>query len=104
MIFVSLLGDYTPCIGDSANYAIVNCLSRTTFLYSCTVLTTMIIVCASLYYAIATYLSDCHPVYKLLKPHFHYTISINKGGREKSINVGGPIDQVFPLEERENMN
>ena len=32
MIFVSLLGDYTVCPGDPANCAIVNCLSRATFL------------------------------------------------------------------------
>ena len=43
-------------------------------------------------------LPDAHPVYKLLQPHFRYTIGINSAARKNLINDGGLIDQIFSIE------
>ena len=40
-------------------------------------------------------LPDAHPVNKLLRPHFRYTIAINTRARASLINNGGTIDQFF---------
>ena len=50
-------------------------------------------------YAVATMrnLPDAHPLYKLLQPHFRYTIGINTAARAKLINNGGIIDQAFSI-------
>ena len=42
-------------------------------------------------------LPDAHPVYRLLRPHFRYTMAINSRARETLINDGGIIDQVFAI-------
>jgi hypothetical protein len=34
-------------------------------------------------------LSQMHPIYRLLHPHFRYTMEINAFGRVKLINAGG---------------
>ena len=50
-------------------------------------------------YAVATMrkLPDPHPVYKLLYPHFRYTMAINTSARASLINNGGIIDQLFAI-------
>ena len=50
-------------------------------------------------YGVATMrnLPDAHPVYKLLQPHFRYTIGINSAARRSLINDGGLIDQIFSI-------
>ena len=50
-------------------------------------------------YAIATMrnLPDPHPVYKLLRQHFRYTMAINTSARASLINNGGIIDQLFAI-------
>ena len=50
-------------------------------------------------YAVATMrnLPDAHPLYKLLQPHFRYTIGINTAARAKLINPGGLIDHAFSI-------
>lgn len=42
-------------------------------------------------------LPDAHPVQKLLRPHFRYTMAINSRARESLINDGGIIDQNFAI-------
>lgn len=50
-------------------------------------------------YAVATMrnLPDPHPVYKLLRPHFRYTMAINTRARATLINDGGIIDKLFAI-------
>ncbi|KAL5471056.1 hypothetical protein EMCRGX_G029132 [Ephydatia muelleri] len=42
-------------------------------------------------------LPDAHPVHKLLRPHFRYTMSINTKARDKLICDGGSIDKIFAI-------
>ncbi|QDZ20234.1 lipoxygenase [Chloropicon primus] len=42
-------------------------------------------------------LFSAHPVYKLLKPHFMYTIGINTIGRTTLIQPGGIVDRVLAI-------
>ena len=42
-------------------------------------------------------LPDAHPLYKLLFPHFHYTMAINSAARLALINDGGLIDFTFAI-------
>ena len=42
-------------------------------------------------------LPDAHPVNKLLRPHFRYTIAINTLARASLINNGGIIDNFFGI-------
>ena len=42
-------------------------------------------------------LFTAHPVYKLLKPHFMYTIGINTIGRNTLIQPGGIVDRVLAV-------
>ena len=42
-------------------------------------------------------LPDAHPLYRLLKPHFRYTIAINSAARQNLINSSGIIDQTFSI-------
>jgi lipoxygenase len=44
-------------------------------------------------------LSQMHPIYRLLHPHFRYTMEINAFGRVKLINAGGIIESNFSLKE-----
>lgn len=48
-------------------------------------------------YIIATHrqLSRMHPVYRLLHPHFRYTMEINALARESLINADGIIEEAF---------
>ena len=50
-------------------------------------------------YGVATMrnIPDAHPLYKLLQPHFHYTIGINSAARRTLINDGGIIDLTFSI-------
>ena len=50
-------------------------------------------------YCVATMrtLPDAHPLYKLLQPHFRYTIGINAAARLKLINDGGIVDHAFSI-------
>lgn len=38
-----------------------------------------------------------HPIYKLLHPHFRYTMAINALARQALINAGGIIESCFSL-------
>ncbi|XP_010913914.3 linoleate 13S-lipoxygenase 2-1, chloroplastic [Elaeis guineensis] len=40
-------------------------------------------------------LSAMHPIYRLLQPHFRYTMEINANARESLINAGGVIETTF---------
>ncbi|XP_062083950.1 linoleate 13S-lipoxygenase 2-1, chloroplastic-like [Humulus lupulus] len=53
--------------------------------------------CATEPYIIATnrQLSAMHPIYRLLHPHFRYTMEINALAREALINAGGIIESAF---------
>ncbi|CAI0450249.1 unnamed protein product [Linum tenue] len=53
--------------------------------------------CATEPYIIATnrQLSVMHPIYRLLHPHFRYTMEINSLARESLINAGGIIESSF---------
>ncbi|XP_058761884.1 linoleate 13S-lipoxygenase 2-1, chloroplastic-like isoform X1 [Vicia villosa] len=53
--------------------------------------------CSTEPYIIATnrQLSAMHPIYRLLLPHFRYTLEINALAREKLINVDGIIESSF---------
>ncbi|CAK8575844.1 unnamed protein product [Lathyrus sativus] len=53
--------------------------------------------CCTEPYIIATnrQLSAMHPIYRLLLPHFRYTMEINALAREKLINVDGIIESSF---------
>ncbi|PON69732.1 Lipoxygenase [Parasponia andersonii] len=53
--------------------------------------------CATEPYIIATrrQLSEMHPIYRLLHPHFRYTMEINALAREALINAGGIIESSF---------
>ena len=42
-------------------------------------------------------LPDPHPIYKLLRPHFRYTMAINSRARACLIRDGGTIDQLFAI-------
>lgn len=42
--------------------------------------------------AVMRNLPDAHPIHKLLRRHFRYTMSINTAARTTLINDGGPID------------
>ena len=48
-------------------------------------------------YIIATHrqLSAMHPIYRLLHPHFRYTMAINAAAREALINAEGIIENIF---------
>eukprot|EP00245_Coleochaete_scutata_P002442 TRINITY_DN1320_c0_g5_i1.p1 TRINITY_DN1320_c0_g5~~TRINITY_DN1320_c0_g5_i1.p1 ORF type:complete len:954 (-),score=179.98 TRINITY_DN1320_c0_g5_i1:764-3625(-) len=41
------------------------------------------------------HISAMHPVYKLLMPHFRFTLNINKNARQTLINNGGIIERTF---------
>ena len=42
-------------------------------------------------------LPDPHPIFKLLRPHFRYTMAINSSARLTLINDGGIIDELFAI-------
>lgn len=42
-------------------------------------------------------LPDCHPIFKLLCPHFRYTMAINSRGRATLMNDQGVLDQMFAI-------
>ena len=42
-------------------------------------------------------LPDAHPIFKLLRPHFRYTMAINTKGRLKLMNDGGTVDRTFAI-------
>lgn len=48
-------------------------------------------------YVIATHrqLSSMHPIFKLLQPHFRYTLEINAAARQLLINADGVIENCF---------
>ena len=50
-------------------------------------------------YGVATMrnLPDAHPVHKLLRPHFRYTMAINSAARATLINKDGIIAQTFAI-------
>ncbi|BFG20101.1 hypothetical protein CerSpe_063760 [Prunus speciosa] len=56
--------------------------------------------CATEPYIIAAnrHLSAMHPIYRLLHPHFRYTMEINALARESLINAGGIIEGCFSPE------
>ncbi len=50
-------------------------------------------------YAVGTVrnLPDPHPIYKLLYPHFRYTMAINTAARAALVNDNGIIDKLFGI-------
>ena len=40
-------------------------------------------------------LSAMHPIYRLLHPHFRYTLEINARARQSLVNAGGIIETCF---------
>lgn len=42
-------------------------------------------------------LPDPHPVFKILRPHFRYTMAINSRGRATLMNNGGVTDKLFAI-------
>ena len=42
-------------------------------------------------------LPDSHPIFKLLRPHFHYTMAINSRGRATLMNDEGVLDKMFAI-------
>ena len=42
-------------------------------------------------------LPDPHPIYKLLRPHFRYTMAISACAQVTLVNNGGVIDKLFAL-------
>eukprot|EP01115_Flamella_aegyptia_P005725 TRINITY_DN2401_c0_g2_i2.p1 TRINITY_DN2401_c0_g2~~TRINITY_DN2401_c0_g2_i2.p1 ORF type:complete len:356 (-),score=101.03 TRINITY_DN2401_c0_g2_i2:134-1201(-) len=42
-------------------------------------------------------MASCHPVYKILLPHFKFQLAINCKARELLLAEGGPVDLVMPL-------
>ena len=50
-------------------------------------------------YSMATMrnLPDPHPIFKLLLPHFRYTMCINAAARATLVNNGGIIDKLFSI-------
>ena len=42
-------------------------------------------------------LPDAHPLYRLLQPHFRYTIGINTAARLQLVSSGGLVDQTFAI-------
>ena len=57
-------------------------------------------------YAVATMrtLPDAHPINKLLRPHFRYTMAINSRARATLINDGGIIDTCLQSVVKEKSN
>ncbi|EFJ46751.1 hypothetical protein VOLCADRAFT_105417 [Volvox carteri f. nagariensis] len=47
------------------------------------------------YIALRRQISAMHPVYKLMLPHFRYTVNINRNARASLINAGGVIEKTF---------
>ena len=56
-------------------------------------------------YNIATMrtIPDAHPLYKLLRPAFRYTIAINSQARKILVNDGGIIDALFSVSKNQLM-
>ena len=50
-------------------------------------------------YCLATMrnIPDAHPLYKLLRPHYRYTMAINSAARGTLINKGGIINHAFGI-------
>ncbi|EFJ46750.1 hypothetical protein VOLCADRAFT_105416 [Volvox carteri f. nagariensis] len=47
------------------------------------------------YIALRRQISAMHPVYKLMLPHFRYTLNINRNARGSLVNAGGLIEKSF---------
>ncbi|KAJ3677647.1 hypothetical protein LUZ60_003371 [Juncus effusus] len=71
------------CAHDSAHHELISHWLRT----HCSV--EPIIIAAN------RQLSEMHPIYRLLHPHFRYTLEINARARHSLINKGGIIESAF---------